>query len=81
MHEWHAWHVWKALVRKNESFSSYLKDLKLSIFSDIYTINKAHNKFLTHELKMRFNLLYFVRKLVLMLLRKTPPALEHLYLR
>ena len=39
---------------KNESFSSYLTDLKLSKFSDIRTSDKIHNKFLAHELKMRF---------------------------
>jgi hypothetical protein len=49
-------HAWKALVPKNESFSAYLKDLKLSKFSDIWTINKTRNKFLVHELKMHFDL-------------------------
>jgi hypothetical protein len=53
---------------KNESFSSYLKDLKLNKFSDIWTIDKTHNKFLAHELKIRFKLLNFARKLLLMLL-------------
>ena len=38
---------------KNESFSSYLKDLKLSKFSDFGPLIKTHNKFLAHELKMR----------------------------
>ena len=42
---------------KNESFNSYLKDLQLSKFSDIWTINTTHNKFLAHELKMCFHLL------------------------
>jgi hypothetical protein len=69
-------------VPKNESFSSYLNDLKLSKFSDIWTIDKTHNKFLAHELKMRFKLLNFARKLFLMLLKKThTPALENLSLR
>jgi hypothetical protein len=44
----------------------------LSKFSDIWTINKTHNNVLAHELKMRFNLLNFARKLFLMLLKKTP---------
>jgi hypothetical protein len=30
----------KGIGAKNESFSAYLKDLKLSKFSDIWTINK-----------------------------------------
>jgi hypothetical protein len=30
--------------------SSYLKDLKSSTFSDIWTIDKTHNKFLAHKL-------------------------------
>jgi hypothetical protein len=50
-----------------------LKDLQLSKFSDIWTIDKTHNKFLAHQLKMRFKLLNFARKLFLMLLKKTPP--------
>jgi hypothetical protein len=45
----------------------------LSKFSDTWTIDKTHNKFLAHELKMRFKLLNFERKLFLMLLKKTPP--------
>jgi hypothetical protein len=44
---------------KNKSFSSYLNDLKLSKFSDIWTTDKTYNKFLAHELKMRFQLLNF----------------------
>jgi hypothetical protein len=40
-----------------------LKDIKFSNFSDIWTINKTHNKFLVHQLKMRFNLLNFMCKL------------------
>jgi hypothetical protein len=44
------------MVPKNESFSNYLKDLKLRKFSDIWTIDKTHNNFLTHELKMCFKL-------------------------
>jgi hypothetical protein len=48
---------------KNETFSDYLKDLKLDKVSDIWIINKTHNRFLAlHELKMRFNLLNFARK-------------------
>ena len=54
-------HARKALVPKYESFSSYLKDLKLTRFSDIWTINKIH-KFLVHELKMRLKLLHFMCK-------------------
>jgi hypothetical protein len=46
---------------KNESFSCYLKELKLSTFSDVWTIDKTRNKFLAHELKMRFKLLNFAR--------------------
>jgi hypothetical protein len=46
--------------------SAALKDLKLSRFSDIWTINKIH-KFLVHELKMRLkiscaNILHFNAK-------------------
>ena len=52
---------------KNESFSNYLKDVKLSTFSDIGTIDKTHNKFVAHELKMRFKLLNIAYKLFLML--------------
>jgi hypothetical protein len=36
---------------ENESFSSYLKDLKLSKFSGIWTIDKTHNNVLAHELE------------------------------
>jgi hypothetical protein len=57
-------------VPKNESFSSYLKDFKLSKFSDIWTVDKTHNKFLARELKMRFKLLNAARKLFLMPLNK-----------
>jgi hypothetical protein len=67
---------------KNERFSSYLKDLKLRKCSEIWTINKTHIKFLAHELKMRFKLLNFARKLFLMLQKRPPPpALENLSLR
>ena len=38
---------------KNESFGSYLKELKLCKLSDIWTVYKMHNKLLTHELKIR----------------------------
>jgi hypothetical protein len=51
-----------------------LKDLKLSKFSDIWTIDKTHNKFLAHELKMRFKLLNFARKLFVMLLKRSPSS-------
>jgi hypothetical protein len=61
-------------VPKNESFSSYLKDLNLSKFSDIWTINKIHNKFLAHDLKRPFKAIFNAAK------RDTPPALEDLYL-
>ena len=48
-------------------------------------IDKTHNKFvvhLVHELKMRFKLLNFARKLFLdTLKRHPPPALENLSLR
>ena len=63
----------KGIGAKNGSFITILKDLKLNKFSDIWTINKTHNKFLAHKLKMRFKLLNFARKLFLMLLRKTTP--------
>jgi hypothetical protein len=53
----------ESISAKTYSFSAYLKDLKLSKFSDIWTINKTHNKFLVHQLKMRFNLLNFMCKL------------------
>jgi hypothetical protein len=59
---------------KSESFSSYLKDWKLSKFSDIWTIDKTHNQFLAHKLKMRFNLLSFAYKLFLMLLKRPHPS-------
>ena len=65
---------------KNESFGSYLKDLKLSTFSDIWTIDKTHNKFLAHELQMNFKLLNFARKLFLMLLKNTLPLLWKIYI-
>jgi hypothetical protein len=48
-----------------------LKDLKLSKFSDMRTIDKTHNKFLAHEFEMRFKLFNFARRLFLMLLKKT----------
>jgi hypothetical protein len=48
-----------------------LKDLKLSKFSDMRTIDKTHNKFLAHEFEMRFKLFSFARRLFLMLLKKT----------
>ena len=38
-----------------------LKDLKLTNFSDIWSIDKTHNIFLAHELKMRFKLLNIAR--------------------
>jgi hypothetical protein len=42
--------------QKMKVSSTILKVLKLSKFSDIWTINKAHNKFLSlHELEMRLN--------------------------
>jgi hypothetical protein len=46
-------------------------------------IDKTHNKFvvhLVHELKMRFKLLNFVRKLFLDTPKKTPPLLSKIYL-
>jgi hypothetical protein len=67
-------------VPKNESFSSYLKDLNFSKVSDMWTIDKTHNKFLAHDLKKHFKVLNFARKLFLMRLKKTPPALENLSL-
>jgi hypothetical protein len=42
------------LMPKNESFSSYLKELKLRKCSDIWAINKTHNRLLAHELKNAF---------------------------
>jgi hypothetical protein len=67
-------------VPKNESFSSYLKDLNFSKVSDMWTVDKTHNKFLAHYLKRHFIVLNFARKLFLMQLKKTPPALENLSL-
>ena len=52
------------LVPKNESFSSYLKGLKLSKCSDIWTINTTHNTFLAHQLRMRFHLLSFLAQAI-----------------
>ena len=60
---------------KKWKFHSYLKDLKWSTYSDMWAINKTHNKFLGHELKLRFKLLNFVRKLFLILLKKTTPCM------
>jgi hypothetical protein len=59
---------------KNETFSSYLKDLKLSKFSDIWTINKTHNKLLTYQLKNTAQAIFNCAK------KDTPPALENLSL-
>jgi hypothetical protein len=62
---------------KKWMFQQLLKGLK---FSDIWTIYKTHNKFLAHELKMRFKPLNFARKLCLMLLKKTASLLGKIYL-
>jgi hypothetical protein len=59
---------------KNKTFQLLFKGLKLSKFFIFGPLNKTHNTFLAHELKMRFKLLNFARKLFLMLLKKyTPP--------
>jgi hypothetical protein len=58
--------------------------LKLSKCSDIWTINKTHNKCLAHKLKMRFKLLNFARKAMFNAARNEDnpaPALENLPLR
>jgi hypothetical protein len=55
-------HAERHWCQKMKSFSSYLKDLKLSKFSDIWTTDKTHNNVLAYELKMRFNLLNFARE-------------------
>ena len=48
----------------NASVAIYLGDIKLSTFSDIWTIDKIDNKSPPpHELRMRFKLLNFARKL------------------
>jgi hypothetical protein len=50
----------------------------MSKFSDIRAINKTHNKFLVHELKMRFK---FRGQAILMLLKNIPhPLLWKIYL-
>jgi hypothetical protein len=60
-----------------QSFSSYVKDLKLSTFLIFGPLIK--HIFLAHELKMRFKLLNFARKLFLML-KGPPPLLWKIYL-
>ena len=67
---------------KNKTFQLLFKGLKLSKFFIFGPLNKTHNTFLAHELKMRFKLLNFARKLFLMLLKKytPPPLLWKIYL-
>jgi hypothetical protein len=51
------------LERIGAKFQQLFKGLKLSKSSDIWTINKTYNQLLALELKKRFNLLNFARKL------------------